>query len=35
MLNFETGGLHFEGNLMTLEGLNLGVNFDVIVGRDA
>jgi hypothetical protein len=35
MLNFKTGEPPFEGNLMTLEGLHLGVNFDVIVERDA
>jgi hypothetical protein len=35
MLNFKTGGLPFEGILMTLERLHLGVNFDVTFGRDA
>jgi len=34
MLNFKTGGLSFEGILMTLVGLYLGVNFDFAVGRD-
>jgi hypothetical protein len=35
MLNFKTGGLPFEGILMTLKRLHLGVNFDVKFGRDA
>jgi hypothetical protein len=34
MLNFNPRGLSFEGILITLAGLNLGVNFDVTVGRD-
>jgi hypothetical protein len=34
MLNVKTGRLSFEGILMTLVGLHLGVNFYVAVGRD-